>query len=401
MKANTPEARSGVLLGGGGSNYNKKKIVFLTGTRADYGKIKQIMQLVEASDKFELFVFITGMHMLKQYGNTAAEVLKDGYMNTYCYINQMAAFNCGMDSTLGSTISGFGNYIREVEPDLIVVHGDRLEALAGAEVGALNNILVAHIEGGEVSGTIDESMRHAITKLSHVHFVSNEDAKKRIVQMGECADNVFVIGSPDIDIMLSDTLPSLEEAKRRYEIGFNDYAIAMFHPVTTSYKNMSSYAKYFVDALIESGGNYIVIHPNNDSGRDFIMDEYERLSGNACFRLFPSLRFEYFLTLLKNSRFIIGNSSAGVREAGVYAVPAIDIGDRQENRYDASNKALGILHTDYTKENILDSILHIQDIKHQCRYMFGGGKSAEQFMNSIENERFWNISIQKHFEDIE
>ena len=197
-----------------------KKLVFLTGTRADYGKIKSLIQEVEGLDGFEPYIFATGMHMLAKYGSTYKEILKDGYQNIYTYINQSGKES--MDIILSNTILGFGNYIAEIKPDAIIVHGDRLEALAGAIVGAFNNIKVFHIEGGEVSGTIDESIRHAITKFAHYHLVSNEKAKRRIMQLGEAEENIYVFGSPDIDVMLSDMLPDIDEVRRYYEIPYEE-----------------------------------------------------------------------------------------------------------------------------------------------------------------------------------
>ena len=173
----------------------------MTGTRADYGKLKSLMIEVENNDDFELHIFVTGMHMLSKYGSTYLEIEKDGFRNIYKFVN--TKMNLGMDITLSNTIVGFSNYVSELKPDLIVVHGDRVEALAGAIVGALNNIKVAHIEGGEISGTIDESIRHAVTKFSHLYFVANEEAKKHVIQLGEKEENIYVIGSPDIDIMFS------------------------------------------------------------------------------------------------------------------------------------------------------------------------------------------------------
>ena len=150
-----------------------KKIVFLTATRAEFGKMKTLMQAVEKHKDFECYVFVTGMHMLKKYGSTYDEIKKARFKNIYMKKNQSETSN-DMLKTLSKTINIFDDYVKRVKPDLIVVHGDRLEALAGAIVGAFSNIKVAHIEGGEVSGTIDESIRHAITKFSHIHFVSND-----------------------------------------------------------------------------------------------------------------------------------------------------------------------------------------------------------------------------------
>ena len=217
-----------------------KKILFLTGTRADYGKLKSLMKRVETDSNFELHVFVTGMHMLSKYGSTYHEVEKDGFKNIYKYINQKSSSHDQMDISLSNTITGLSNYCDEVKPDLIVVHGDRLEALAGAIVGAFNNIKVMHIEGGEVSGTIDESIRHAITKMAHFHLVANDEAKKRILQLGEKEESVFVFGSPDLDIMYSDTLPNMDEVKDKYEIPFETFSILMYHPVTTEVDQLPS-----------------------------------------------------------------------------------------------------------------------------------------------------------------
>ena len=376
----------------------KKKILFLTGTRADYGKIKSLMKQVENHKKFELYIFVTGMHMLSMYVSTWKEIEKDGFKNIYHFINQTS--NSHMDIALSNTIIGLSNYISEIKPDMIVVHGDRLEGLAGAIVGAFNNIKVAHVEGGEVSGTIDESIRHAITKLSHIHLVSNDEAKNRIIQLGEPADNIFVIGSPDIDIMLSNHLPSLDEVKKRYEFDFENYAILMYHPVTTEVEKLKANIKNVVDAVIESQRNYIVIYPNNDVGSHIILEEYERLLHNNHFRLYPSMRFEYFLTLLKHTDFMIGNSSAGIRETGIYCIPSIDIGNRQKGRYNP--KLLkNVTHVIENKDMILDAIKNVS-LKNLSKYkVFGEGNSDKKFIKILESSRIWDIEIQKKFIDIE
>lgn len=370
-----------------------KKIVFLTGTRADFGKIKALIQKLESHPNYEPFLFVTGMHLLETYGYTLLEVQRCNFKNLATFSNH--THETTMDLTLAKTMEGFSAYIKEVAPDLIVVHGDRVEALAGASVGALNNILVAHIEGGEVSGTIDELIRHATSKMSHIHFVSNTKAKTRLEQMGELPESIFVIGSPDVDIMFSENLPKLEEVKAHYEIPFEEYAVAMFHPVTTEVANMETYANEFVTALLQSSKNYVVIYPNNDLGSKAILKVYERLKGNLNIRIFPSVRFEYFLTLLKNASFIVGNSSAGIREAPYYGIPTINIGTRQQNRSLHEH----IVNVNYDSNEIIKAMLQIERGIPEDMASYGEGNSSELFMANLEEGTIWNINHQKLFRD--
>ena len=371
-----------------------KKLLFITGTRADYGKIKSLIYSVERSSLFEAYVFVSGMHLLEKYGSTYMEVQKDGYKNIYVDFSQTNIGNMSYD--LGNVIQNLTAYVMHIKPDMIVVHGDRIDALAGAIVGALNNILVAHIEGGEVSGTIDESTRHAISKYAHIHFVCNEVAKRRLIQLGEESNRIFVIGSPDIDILISNSLPSIGDAKSWYEIPFEKWGILMYHPVTTEVGELRRKIREVVDAVISSKRNYIVIYPNNDMGTDIILNEYERLRNNNRFRLYPSIRFEYFLTLLRHSDFMIGNSSAGVRETGVYGIPSIDIGSRQKGRY--LDTIGNIQHVNEDETEILNAIDCIDNYRIQS-FEYGKGNSTEQFMEIVSKEDVWKISIQKKFID--
>jgi UDP-N-acetylglucosamine 2-epimerase (hydrolysing) len=373
-----------------------KKIVFISGTRADFGKLKSLIEISCGSDDYEVYLFVTGMHLSKKYGSTVDEVVKCGYKNIYQYINHTSEET--MDHTLARTVVGFSDYVKHIAPDLIVVHGDRLEALAGAIVGAFNNILVAHIEGGEVSGTVDELIRHAISKLSHAHFVSNERAQRRLIQMGEKGESVFVIGSPDVDVMMSKNLPSLEEVKSHYEINFDHYAVLLFHPVTTEVDILDTHAAELVEAAIESNLNYVVIFPNNDMGSSIIINHYRKFHSNIRFKVFPSIRFEKFLVLLKNSLFIMGNSSAGIREAPYYGLPTINIGTRQRNRA-ASNSCIINCHCD--KEEIRAAVEIAKNFQRlQPITDYGVGNSAVLFFEALSNDVFSKINKQKQFVDI-
>lgn len=369
-----------------------RKIAFLTGTRADFGKLKSLMHKVQDDSDFQLHVFVTGMHMLARYGSTHEEVEKSGFTNIHKFINQNASDR--MDHILAKTVTGLSDYVQEVRPDLLVIHGDRVEALAGAAVGALNNLRVCHVEGGEVSGTVDELIRHSVSKLSHIHFVANQDARNRLCQLGERDETVYVIGSPDIDAMNAE-LPPFQKVRERYGFDFTDYAVVMFHPVTSEVPDLRRQTRVLVDALIASGHNYIVIYPNNDHGTEIILDEYERLRNNPRFRLYPSIRFEYFLRLLKDAQFVIGNSSAGVREAPHFGVTAVNLGSRQNNR--VTHEV--VINTPIEPDAVTAAIAQAAGKRHVPISLFGDGNSAGMFHAILKDPDFWNQPTQKFFVD--
>lgn len=371
-----------------------KKILFVTGTRADFGKIKSLMSVIEASSEFELHVLVTGMHMMKRYGSTYLEVKKENYTNTYFTSNQNE--NEPMSSVLGNTITIMTRLVDAISPNLIVVHGDRLEALAGATVGALSHIRVCHIEGGELSGTIDDSIRHSVSKLSHIHMVANEEAKTRLLQLGENEKTIFIIGSPDLDVMNSKNLPSLESAKAHYDIDFDDYAVVMFHPVTSEEYEIKKYAQNLFKALEQTNKQYVVVYPNNDTGSAKILNVISDYEDNPNFKCFPSINFEYFLVLLKNAKFIIGNSSAGVREAPFYGLPSINIGTRQNARF----RGKTVIDCGYGVQDILTAIDKIDDLHIEKSTWFGDGSSTEKFSEFINSQALWDIPVQKVFVDI-
>ena len=372
-----------------------KKIVFLTGTRADYGKIKSILKILDGNSDFKVYIYVTGMHLLEKYGSTYKEIEKDGFKNIF--LSKPIDRDLSMDQALAKNVLEFSNYVKDIKPDMIFVHGDRLEALAGAIVGALNNIYVSHIEGGEISGTIDESIRHSISKLANFHFVSNPTAKKNLIQMGEKNESIFVTGSPDIDIMLKNNF-DINEIKKMYDINFDNYGIFIYHPVVSEIRLLKRHIKSVVDALIASCKNYVVIYPNNDLGSDIILEELKRLEGNDHFKMFPSIRFEYFLTLLKNASFVIGNSSLGIRESGIYGVPTINIGTRQNSRYNL-NVQKNLCCVKENSKEIIRAIKNIDKYRFKDEY-FGVGNSDKRILGILENNDIWKIPIQKMFVSI-
>jgi len=374
----------------------KKKIIFVTSTRADFGKIKSLIIRLQKDKRFNVSIFVTGMHMLEKYGNTFIEIDETIKKNIFKFVNQN--YLDGMETVVAKTILGLSDYLNQNKPELLVIYGDRVETLAAAIVGALNNVPIAHFEGGEISGTVDEKIRHAVTKLSDFHFVSNRESFRRVLQLGENKKNIFNVGSPDVDFIKSKLLPSFKSVCKRYDIKFNKYGLLLFHPVTSELKDLSEQVLTITKALISSKKNYIVIYPNNDRGVDKIIDQYNKeFQNNQKFRILPSMKFEYFLTTLKNASFIIGNSSAGIREAPYFGTPCINLGTRQKNR--TVNKS--IIHINFNVSKILNTIKNIHTFKKYNKKLFGTGSSNKKFHRIISTKKhIWNCNTQKYFKDI-
>lgn len=369
-----------------------RRVLVLTGTRADFGKQKRLMRALEADPAFELRVVVTGMHLLQAYGETVQEVEAESFADVHRMPNQIPGEPA--DLVLANTMVALGRLVHEDPPDAIVVHGDRIEALAGATVGALRNIRVVHLEGGELSGTIDGSLRHAITKLAHVHLVANDDARGRLVRLGEDPERIAVIGSPEVDALLAPDLPAMTEVRRWYEIPDGPVGIAILHPVTTDPVGSRRTADALVDALIRADLPFVIIDPNNDEGTAAIRHAYERLDGSPRFRRLPSMRFEWFVTLLREASVIVGNSSSGVREAPVFGTPSVDIGSRQRGRADAPT----IRHVGPDADAIAAAIgASIAAGRGTPTRAFGSGGSVERAIAVLRDERTWDLPLDKTF----
>ena len=336
------------------------------------------------------------MHLDHKYGHTVDEIRNSGFKSIKIHEFENHTDTSSMDEVLAKTIFGFSEYIRKHKPDLVIVHGDRGEALAGSIAGSFNNILVGHIEGGELSGTIDELIRHSVSKMSHIHFVSNQKAKKRLIQMGEIDKNIHIIGSPDKDIMTSKDLPNIQECKERYDISFESYSIVMVHPVTTNIDETSLMAKSLFSVLEKNKENYLLIYPNNDFGNEIIFKEIKRFETNNRFAIFPSLRFEYFLTFLKNSNYVIGNSSCGIIEAPFYGIPAVNIGTRQKNR--SSNR--WIINSEIHANNIVQSIVKAKENKvKEMGIKIKSSNSNKKFLQILSDKQIFATNREKDFQE--
>lgn len=369
-----------------------RHLLFLTGTRADFGKLEPLAAAARDAGHLVTF-FVTGMHMMDRYGLTRNEVRRMPGVAVEEFVNQDEGDP--QDLILARTVTGFSAFVHRARPDLIVLHGDRIEAMAGALVAATNYIRSAHVEGGEVSGTIDEVFRHCNTKLCTHHFVSSDAAARRVRALGEPEETIHPIGSPELDFHARPSGVTLDEVCARYAIPFAEFGIATFHPVTSEQDTIGRQAADLFGALEASGRSFVTIAPNNDPGSAAIFEVLEKLPKDR-FRLLPSMRFAHFSELMKNAACMVGNSSAGVREAPFLGLPSLDIGTRQSNRSDAPSVTACEAEDRSVILDFLRTHWGRQAVPHEG---FGQGTAAQHFVETLARPEFWSLSLQKAFRD--
>jgi UDP-N-acetylglucosamine 2-epimerase (hydrolysing) len=369
-----------------------RSLLFVTGTRADFGKLEPLAAAARDAG-FRVSFFVTGMHMLDRYGRTKLEVGRFPGADVFEFLNQR--LGDPQDVILAKTVLGFSDFIAEHRPDLAVVHGDRIEALACALVCATNYVRSAHVEGGEVSGTIDEMFRHCNSKLATHHFVSSPEAARRVMALGEPEGSIHAIGSPELDFHAQASGVTLDEVRARYGIPWTDYGIAVFHPVTSEADTMAAQAQALFRALQASGRRFVIVAPNNDPGSEAIFRVIEALPKDQ-FRLIPSMRFAHFSELMKNAACMVGNSSAGVREAPFLGLPSLDIGSRQTNRANAAS----ITTAEASDTGAIAAFLRDSWGQSHGRHIaFGEGRAADRFVAVLRDPAFWDRGLQKRFAD--
>lgn len=331
--------------------------------RIHYARQKHLLKLLNKHPSVELQLIVGGSVLLDKYGHQLLSAIEsDGFKVHDTLFNIIEGGNhITMAKTAGLTALEFANLIYKINSDIVLIRGDRFEQLAIAMIAAYLNKTVAHIEGGDLSGSIDESVRHAITKLAHIHFVTNKEAKERVIQMGEHPKRVFHFGSPDVEFasMVKKKLDSdiVNNAGLGHQIDFTQpYLIVMHHPVTTDNRNRD-YEELLLAAVDALNMQAIWFWPNNDAGTAEMAKAIRiyRESGhlkNNKIRFIIDLLPDDFIALLKNTSVLIGNSSAGIKECSYFGVPVVNIGNRQNNRLKANN----VLDVGYSIEAIIKSI---------------------------------------------
>ena len=349
-----------------------RRICVVTGTRAEYGLLSRLMRIIDESAETQLQIIATNMHLSAVYGNTYKEIERDGFI-----INKkIPILEDGYDSAKDTVISmskalaGFAKAFDDLRPDLVVVLGDRFELLAAAEAALIERIPIAHIHGGEITeGAYDDAIRHSITKMSHLHFPSTDEYKKRIIQLGEQPDRVFSVGALGVENIKSLPLMSLEEIEKDISFKLDDNTVlATYHPVTLGEHTAERDIMEFISALeMRSDLRIVFTMPNSDPGSGVIADAITRFvaDNNKRTVAFKSLGVMRYLSVMKYVGAVLGNSSSGLLETPSFGIPTLNIGDRQKGRIAADS----VLNCGTDKESILLGIEKVmsQEFKQRAK----------------------------------
>jgi GDP/UDP-N,N'-diacetylbacillosamine 2-epimerase (hydrolysing) len=315
------------------------KITVVTGTRADYGIYYPILERLESTTDFQVNLLVTGMHLSPQYGRTVQEIKKDGF-DILGQVDMLLQgdTDANMSKGIGIGILGMTQLLEQSRPDLLIVLGDRGEMLAASIAAAHLNIPIAHFHGGEVSGSIDESVRHSISKFSHIHFPATEKSAERLRKMGEDEWRVFPVGAPRIETIQNAPLEGWAEVKAKYELNAeDDFILLVFHPVTTEIEGIEEQVKDVLEGLEETGRSVVCIMPNSDAGTEHIHRIYKKYQNHQKFDFVTNFHHLDYLTVLKQCSALVGNSSSGIIEAASFSKPVLNIGSRQNGRERSGN----------------------------------------------------------------
>ncbi len=334
----------------------KRKVLIVTERRADFSRFKPIIDKINLEKNLDYILVVTGIHMLKKYGRSINEIKKIGFNihdSFNMYPEDLSKKNddgASMSKSLGIAIIEISKILKKTKPDLVLSGFDIAANLAVTISAAHMNIPVAHIQGGEVSGTIDESIRHAMSKFAHYHLASNQDAKKRLIKMGEKKQNIFVVGCPSIEALFSQKKLGAIYFKKKIGLDIKKkYLVVIQHSVTSELSKVKFQIRETIKAIKKFKMQTLFVCPNNDAGSTFIIDE---IKSNSSFYYSPTLELNEYRTLLENCFALVGNSSSGIHEASSFKKPVINIGTRQNGRLRSKN----IIDVDYSSKKILKEL---------------------------------------------
>lgn len=361
----------------------KRKILAVTGARSEYDIISPILEHLQENSEIELGIIVTGSHLSEAFGNTVTAIEKDGYniiSRIYNLINSNKKI--GRILSLGNQIAPLAQIFEQWKPDIIMVAGDREEAISVSMTAAYMDIPVAHIAGGDIAkdGNIDNSVRYATSKFAHIHFTILEQHKENLIRLGEDEWRIHNFGNPALDKFINTKTFSIKELENITGFNLNDgqFGMLIYHPIITQIDTEGDNIKTIIQSLRKTNLRYLINSPNSDAGYANIVKFYEEnLMNDKQFTLFKNLDREIYVNLLRHSKILLGNSSSGLIEAPSLSLPVVNIGPRQKSRFNAGN----VVFVDYDENQITNAISLTQSnlFKEKMKNLknpYGNGESA-------------------------
>jgi len=379
-----------------------KKIVVVIGSRANYSSIKSVLKGLKLSRSLELYIICNTSSISEKYGDVSELIKSDGFDIYEKHFNLIEGKDIGsMARTTGFALLYLSNTFENLKPDFVLTVGDRYETIATALAASYMNIPLIHTMGGEVSGTIDESIRHAISKLSNIHFPASEDAKNRLIKMGEDPSYIFNVGCPRIDLVdeiLQSSLLTKDEIDFLQTNGVgahltfdNPFILVSQHPVTTEFDKQKKNIRSTISALDSVNIPKLVLWPNSDAGTDAIAQEYRIWRENGPrtdVRFYKNLPINIYVKLMNITKCLVGNSSSGIREGAFIGTPVVNIGSRQHNRECGRN----VIHVDYDSSEIINAISEqLKKGKYDSDSIYGSGNAGTRISEIISDLELDNV----------
>jgi GDP/UDP-N,N'-diacetylbacillosamine 2-epimerase (hydrolysing) len=375
------------------------KVFVLIERRADYSRYKPILERMTADSFFEIYLVVTGICLLDLHGKDVNYIEDDGFtIDAKIPMFDTNAPDSGaeMVRSMARVLTGVTYELEKSKPDLVLSGFDIGGNFAVTVAAAHMNIPVAHIQGGEVTGSIDESIRHAMTKFSHIHFPATEDAEKRLIRLGENPKDIHVVGCPSIDVLVNTPTMNASELEKEFGLDFSKpFVLVIQHPVTTEAMSSIDQIRETLKALRNIDAQVVFLLPNNDAGHAKIIEEIK----SSGFKWIPSLPTLKFVNLYRNAWALVGNSSSGIHETPTLKIPAINIGNRQMGRERASN-VLDVPNDAAQIEKAIHKALFDESFRKEVSEIknpYGEGNSAKQIVDILKNIDLSSVSIQKIF----
>lgn len=377
------------------------KIAVVTGSRSEYGLLRPILSAINKNPKLKSSLIVTGMHLSKQFGYTVKDIEKDGFkIDAKIPISLSKDSVDAMAKSIGELLTKIVGVLRRIKPDIILIFGDRAEILAVAVAGVYMNIPIAHIHSGDksIGGHLDDYVRHAIAKLSHIHFEATEKCAERLIKMGEEKERVYVVGSPAVDAISRQKLQSKKTLSHRYNLDLNNpLLLVVQNPVTTEVSKSGKQIEETMEALVKLKLQSIVIYPNADAGARRMINVIKKYGKYPFIKVYENLPHEDYLSLLSVASVLLGNSTSGIIEAPSFRLPVVNIGSRQGGRERSTN----VIDVGYDRKKIVKAVkkaLHNKKFRNKvkrCKNVYGDGKSSQRIVKVLSKIKITPKLLQK------